>query len=67
LKSFNQLPFYKAHFMDLSLWEPFVLQDFARKAFSTVLLHKVPMSGELYAPYQNARCLEDLAEGLFAI
>jgi aminoglycoside phosphotransferase (APT) family kinase protein len=41
--------------------------DFARKAFSTVLLHQFPMPAHIYSPYQDARSLDELADGLFGI
>ena len=45
----------------------FYWQDFPRKALSMVLLHQFPMPASVYAPHQDARTLQDLAECLFGI
>jgi len=42
-------------------------ENFARKALSTVLLHQFPMPAHVYAPYQHAHSLDEVAEGLFGI
>jgi len=45
----------------------FYCQDFPRKAFSVVLLHQFPMPASIYAPHQDARTLQELAERLFGL
>jgi Phosphotransferase enzyme family len=45
----------------------FYQENFAHKALSTLLLHQYPMPAHIYAPYQDARSLDELAEGLFGI
>ena len=45
----------------------FYRKDFARKALSMVFLHQFPMPTWVYEPYQRAKSLQELAEGLFAI
>ncbi len=45
----------------------FYRQDFARKAFSMMLLHPYPLPDRLYSPYQDSRTLQDLANQLFTV
>ncbi len=45
----------------------FYQQDFARKAFSAVLLHQFPMPAQIYVPHQDAHTLDELAELLFGL
>jgi hypothetical protein len=45
----------------------FFRNDFPRKALSMVFLHQFPMPAWVYEPYQGAKSLQELAEGLFAI
>ncbi len=41
--------------------------DFTRKALSMVLLHEFPMPAHVYAPYQDAHSLDELAEAVFGM
>jgi hypothetical protein len=45
----------------------FYRHDFPHKALSLVMLHQFPMPAWVYAPYQSARSMHELAEGLFAV
>jgi hygromycin-B 7''-O-kinase len=45
----------------------FFQHEFAHKAFSMVLLHQFPMPASVYAPYQHAASLSELAQRLFGI
>ncbi len=45
----------------------FYQREFARKAFSTVLLHEFPMPAYVYAPHQDVSSLQELAARLFGI
>ena len=45
----------------------FYQQEFARKAFSMVLLHQFPMPTQIYAPHHDAQSLAELAERLFGL
>jgi hypothetical protein len=45
----------------------FYWHDFPRKALSLVLLHQFPMPAWVYAPYEEAQSLQELAECLFAV